>query len=170
MDAAAAYTFHQTPPDLCKRLLALTPVSPGDSLLEPFAGENNFYNNFPIDCSKEWAEIERGRNYTDVSGVYDWVITNPPFRLQQGEKRVNSFYPLLDFYTTGDRIRKGVAFLGNDRCLATLTPLRLEGLKARGWNLTSITTCNVKKWRGRYFYIVFEKKPPTFFQHILGSF
>jgi hypothetical protein len=165
------YYFHQTPSELCKELIARTPLVPTDTILEPFAGENNFYNNFPAANPKDWAEITRNRDYQTITESFDWVITNPPFRLEQPDgKRVNSFYYLLDYYTTSNRIRKGVAFLGNDSCFSSLTPLRMKVLNEKGWFITSITTCNIKKWRGRYFYIIFERRPSTLFNYITGSY
>jgi len=150
------YYFHQTPKDLAKDLINLTPLIVGDTVLEPFAGENAFYDSIPPMCQKIWSEITRGRDYKDVKDDYDWVITNPPFRLETGTKRVNSFWFLLDYYST--RAKKGVAFLANDGCFCTLTTRRIEILKNRGWTMTKIVVCSIKKWRGRYFYIIFEKK------------
>jgi hypothetical protein len=67
-------------------------------------------------------------------------------------------------------VKKGMAFLGNDRCLATLTPRRLDILQNNGIYLHSIVVCNVKKWRGRYYFLIFKKEPSTFYKGILGSF
>lgn len=36
--------------------------------------------------------------------------------------------------------------------------------------ITAITTCNVKKWRGRYYFVVFEKGKPSMLNHLLGNF
>jgi hypothetical protein len=135
-------------------------------VLEPFKGEGAFYNAFPETVVKEWAELEQGRDYRDVSGAYDWVITNPPYQLEENAKRVNSFWFLIDYYT--QRARKGVAFLANDRCFSTLTPIRMEVLKQRGWGVSGITVCNVKKWRGRYFFVIIEKKD-SIVKHLSGN-
>ena len=147
--------MHQTPNDLAKDLIAFCPLVADDKVLEPFKGEGAFYNNFPETVNKQWAELEEGRCYTSITEEYDWVITNPPFRLDTGTKRVNSFWFLLDYYST--RAKKGIAFLGNDRCFSTLTPKRMELLKQRGWNITKIVVCSVKKWRGRYFFFILQK-------------
>jgi hypothetical protein len=150
------YQLHQTPNDCAKDLIATLTLQNGDRVLEPFKGEGSFYNNFPNNVVKEWAEIRQGRDYKDVSGEHDWIITNPPYRLETEEgNRVNSFWFLLDYYTT--RAKKGIAFLANDRCFSTLTPRRMEIIKNRGWSISKITVCSVKKWRGRYFFVVFEK-------------
>ena len=92
------YLLHQTPKDLAKDLIALVPLKEGDRVIEPFRGEGAFYDNFPSNTVKDWAEIEKDKDYT-VLEDYDWVITNPPFRLETGSKRVNSFWYLLDYYS-----------------------------------------------------------------------
>jgi hypothetical protein len=62
----------------------------------------------------------------------------------------------LDYYT--QKAKKGIAFLGNDACFGTLTPKRQQILKERGWGITKIIVCSVKKWRGRYFFLILERK------------
>lgn len=158
------YLFHQTPKKLAADLIGLLPIEPTDKLYEPFKGEGAFYDAFPATNPMDWSEITQGRDYKDYEGDYDWVITNPPFRLETGDKRVNSFWFLLDYYT--QRARKGIAFLANDRCFCTLTPRRLEVLRQRGFGITGITVCNIKKWRGRYFFIVLERGKPTMVGHL----
>jgi hypothetical protein len=158
------YFLHQTPKALAKDLIAFCPLIEGDKVIEPFKGEGAFYDVFPTFVEKDWAELEQGRNYTDLSGSYDWVITNPPFRLEIGNKRVNSFWFLLDYYT--QRAKKGVAFLGNDMCFSTLTPRRQAILKERGWKITKVVVCSIKKWRGRYFFFVLQKEGIGFIDYL----
>ena len=155
------YLLHQTPSELAKDLLRFVPISDTDVLFEPFKGEGAFYDNFPAANTKLWCELEQGRDYRDISSGFDWVITNPPFQVDTGGRRINSFYYLLDYFL--DRATKGVAFLANDTCFSTLTPLRLGKIKQRGWNITKIVVCSVKKWRGRYFFVIFEKTNTTFY-------
>jgi len=38
-----------------------------------------------------------------------------------------------------------------------LTPQRLKKYDDNGWKITKIVVVNVKKWFGRYYFIVFEK-------------
>ena len=146
------YLFHQTPADCARDLIAKVQIQPGDLIHEPFKGEGAFYNNLPE--PKDWAEIQEGKDYKEL-GECDWVISNPPFRLEGETGRFNAFWFLLDYFTK--KTRKGIAFLGNDYCLATLTPRRLAILKERGWGISKIVVCSVKKWRGRYFLIIFQK-------------
>jgi len=124
--------------------------------------------SLPVFVQKDWAEIQQGRDYQTLTADYDWVITNPPFRLETGTKRVNSFWFLLDYYT--QRAKKGIAFLGNDSCFCTLTPRRLAILKERGWKMTKVMVCSVKKWRGRYFFFILQKEGSGFMDFLLNSY
>ena len=162
------YLFHQTPKELAKELLTHLSLAPTDILCEPFKGEGAFYDSFPEGNPKVWAEKEQGVDYKDISGNYDWVITNPPFRLEGEQGRFNSFWYLLDYFTR--RAHKGIAFLGNDSCFSTLTPKRITLLKQRGWGIQKVVVCSVKKWRGRYFFIVFRKGAPGFMDCVLGNY
>jgi hypothetical protein len=162
------YFLHQTPGNLARDLIQTLPLCETDVLYEPFRGEGAFFNHFPAVNPKDWSEIIEGRDYKDFVGEYDWVITNPPFQLETGSKRVNSFWFLLDYYTK--RARKGVAFLANHRCFSVLTPKRMKELNESGWNITNITVCTVKKWAGRYYFITIEKKPSTFFNFIHNNY
>lgn len=162
------YYLHQTPAELAKDLICQLPIDAFDVLYEPFRGEGAFYNNFPAQNTKQWSEIMEGRDYITHSEEYDWVISNPPFRIEHKGKRVNSFWQLLDYYSI--RAKKGIAFLGNDRCFSTLTPKRLQMLKDRGWSFYKITTCNIKKWRGRYYFVVLTKINNDFYNHLSKSY
>ena len=143
------YFFHQTPEELCKLLIKKCNLIKDDTVLEPFKGEGSFYNNY--------------------EGEIDWVISNPPFRLENNKgKRENSFYPLLDYYST--RVNKGIAFLGNDYCFSTLTPKRMKKINEMGLYLQGYTICNIKKWRGRYFFMIFTKEKNQNINFIEGSF
>ena len=159
-DDDTKYLFHQTPNDCAKDLIAQVPLVDGDRVLEPFRGEGAFYNNFPANVSKDWAEIREGKDYRNITTEYDWVITNPPFRLEsEGTKPINAFWKLIDYYT--QHAKKGIAFLGNDSCFCCLTPTRQTILQGRGWGITKIVVCSIKKWRGRYFFFILEKAKPS---------
>jgi hypothetical protein len=159
------YHLYQTPPELCKDLIAHVPLQKDDIVLEPFKGEGGFFNVFPEYVQKEWCEITQGKNYTEYTGDIDWVITNPPFRLEGLDGRRNAFWELIEYYSL--RVKKGICFLGNDRCISSLTPRRLEQIKALGFSIQKIVVCNVKKWRGRYYFIIISKEPSHFYHHLL---
>jgi hypothetical protein len=152
------YYFHQTPEELCKELIKKLEIEEGDTILEPFKGEGGFYNNFPDKTIKYYTEIEEGLDYKTFDKNIDWVISNPPFKLNNKsikDSKINSFYSLLEYYST--RVNKGIAFLGNDYCFSTLNPRRIKKLEDNGLYLHKVIVCNVKKWRGRYFFLIFKK-------------
>jgi hypothetical protein len=154
------YYSHQTPVELAKDLLQFITLEEGDVVLEPFCGEKAFYDNFPTNIVKEWTEVEEGRDYTTHEGMVDWCISNPPYRLETGVKRVNSFWIILNHFS--DKVRKGMAFLINEKCFSALTPKRIKILNYKGLYLHKIITCSIKKWYGRYFFLIFKKEKCDF--------
>ena len=162
------YLFHQTPELLCKELINFIPYEEGDILFEPFKGEGNFYKHFPKTTTNVWTELEEGKCYTSYTGKIDWVITNPPFQLETDGKRCNSFIKLLTYFS--DRTDKGICFLANYNCWSSMTPKRMNELHKKGWYLQKAIVCNVKKWSGRYYFMIFTKKPNDIFPFLLGSY
>ena len=156
------YHFHQTPELLCKELLKHIPdVKRGDLFFEAFAGEGSFVRAFPDDCNIIQTEIEHGTDYRSIdleTASVDWVITNPPFKMEnEVGKLTSSFYNLCDYFA--GKTNKGFAFLANDSCLSTLTPVRLKHLyETKGMYIHKIVVCSIKKWRGRYFFIIFKNR------------
>jgi hypothetical protein len=163
------YLFHQTPVKLAADLIKTVPLVDGDVVYEPFRGEGAFYNSLPDFVVKKWAEIEEGKDFKDETEPVDWVISNPPFSLKSaGGKKENAFWKIILHFLP--MIRKGVAFLGNDYCLTTLTPKRLSILEEMGFSITNLTVCNVKKWRGRYFFIIVQKTRSSFYRHLTDTY
>lgn len=161
------YNFHQTPRDIAKKLLDTIPFKKGDHVIEPFKGEGAFYDQLPDFVTKDYGEIEEGIDFRDVDySKADWVVSNVPFRLENKEKkRVNAFWKIIDFFTNLGTVGN-IAFLGNDYCLCTLTVRRLKILEDRGWYINKITVCDIKKWRGRYFWIIFGKENNKFYSYL----
>lgn len=158
------YLFHQTPADLAKQLIDEVDLHEDDIVLEPFKGEGAFYDNFPDYVVKEWCEIEEGRDYKDYEGHIDWVISNPPYKLDDK----NCFWKLVEYYL--DRVDKGIAFLCNDYCLASLSPPKIKIINEKGFYVNKIVVCCIKKWRGRYFFIVIDKHSSSFYKSIEGTY
>lgn len=155
------YNFHQTPAELAADLMRFIPFQLDDRCYEPFAGKDAFFNAFPKSMRTDWSEITRGRDYKDYNKEYDWVITNPPFKIPN-EKGVlkNAIFPLLLYFAA--RTKKGIAFLVSDYGFNSLTPVRIAKMEALGFYLQSLTTCAVKEWRGRYYMMVWSKTPTNF--------
>jgi len=163
------YMFHQTPKKLALDLMQFVPLVAGDTVFEPFSGEGAFYNAFPDYCSRDWSEITKNRDYKDYKGSYNWVVTNPPFKMPNDKGVLkNAIYPLLlEFAKTA---KKGIAFLVSDYAFASLTPVRIAKMKAFGFYLHSITICAVKSWRGRYYFMVWMKEPLNFITCLQGTY
>jgi hypothetical protein len=169
MEKTDEYYFHQTPVELCKMLIKEVDLVEGDRVLEPFRGEGAFYNCFPEFVEKDWCEIVEGRDYKAYDKEFDWAISNPPFHFKDSGKKVNSFYALTEYFAI--KAKKGIAFLANDYCFSTLTPLRLKELNDKhNLYIHRIVVCNIKKWRGRYFFIIFKKGYSDFYKRIDGNF
>ena len=156
------YFFHQTPEKLCEELMKHIPdMKPTDIIFEPFAGEGSWLKAFPKEANVIQTEIEHGTDYKSIdleTALVDWVITNPPFRLENAEKgkRENAFFKLAEYFA--GKTNKGFAFLANDYCLSAFTPVRIKKLQEKGVYIHKIVVCSVKKWRGRYFFIIFKNK------------
>lgn len=50
---------------------------PSGATLEPFKGAGVFYNL--MTGTKDWCEIEQGRDFFRYQKQVDWIVTNPPF-------------------------------------------------------------------------------------------
>lgn len=157
-----SYYFHQTPEPLCRELLKHIPdLSQTAVVFEPFAGEGSWIRSLPTQNIIQ-TEIEYGTDYTSVNleeTIVDWVITNPPFCLdvEGSEKRENGIPKLFDYFA--GKTSKGYAFLINEQGFASLTPPRLKSLyQEKGVFIYKIVVCNVKKWRGRYYFVIVKNR------------
>jgi hypothetical protein len=159
-----AYYFHQTPELLCKELIKHIPnLSQSDVVFEPFAGEGAWVRSFPVSQNIITTELEYGTDYTtiDLEKVkVDWIITNPPFCLDvPGKTKRENAIPKLANHFAG-KTNKGFALLINEQGFASLTPPRLKILyETKGVYIYKMVVCNVKKWRGRYYFVIFKNKP-----------
>lgn len=163
------YYFHQTNYILAKKIIDNTDWYDGEVVCEPFKGEGAFYDQLPSNVIKKYAEIEDGIDFRDLDySNVDTIISNPPFRLDDGDKRKNAFFDILMFYAKTPV--KRVIFLCNDYCLGTLTPNRLIKLNNEKLFINSLTTCAVKKWRGRYYIITFGRERCALFNYFTENF
>lgn len=163
------YYFHQTPTKLAEDLMVFIPTEAGDTLLEPFKGEGAFYNIFPNYTNNIYCEIEEGIDYKEKTENIDWVITNPPFKLPDKNGKIkNAIFPLLLHFSL--IAKKGIAFLVNDYGLNTLTTKRLQQIEENGFYLKKLIVCGVKKWRGRYYLMIFTKEPCDFLSGLLNIY
>lgn len=163
------YYLHQTPRSLAKKIIENIEWKDGENVVEPFKGQGAFYDELPDFVNKKYAEIEEGLDFRslDYSDV-DTIITNPPFRLESNNVRKNAFFDIL-LYFAKTKVKR-VIFLCNDYCFGSLTPNRLLKLNNEGLYIHSLTTCSIKKWRGRYYVITFKREPNIFFNYFLENF
>jgi len=136
--------FHYTNEEMVKDLIAMTPIR--GSVLDAGSGKNKvWYKN--LKGEKYECEIEDGCDFFKWNKKVDWTIGNPPFHI--GWK----------FTEKASKIsKKGIAFLGNINFFNQFTPLRLEKMKDSGFELQKIHIVGDKRWFGRYYYLIFEKK------------
>lgn len=143
--------LHYTPESLAIYLISKVPIQSDDVVLDPSAGANKvFYNNFPTN-NKRFCEAHEGIDFLmEYFTEVDWIISNPPFHL---------FWRYVEH--SSELARKGFAFLSSSNSFLSFTPKRLSFLANRRFALTSFTIVNVKKWFGRYYFVIFEKHKPS---------
>lgn len=135
-----------TPESLVKHLLSLVPYSPDDLVVDAGSGTKKvFYDN--IDARKEEYEIKEGKDFYECKEA-DWCVGNPPFR------------EFIGFLFHSSKIcKKGFAFLTNHSRINQLTPRRFETIKEAGFYPSKLHIFGTKKWFGRYYFIIFTRKP-----------
>jgi hypothetical protein len=162
------YYFHQTPQKLAKDLIADIDFTDVENIYEPFAGQGSFYNQFPEGIPKFKSEIEDGedfKNFDIDANQINTIISNPPFQLN-GK---NCFFQLIMYFFNYPCI-KNVYFLSNDACFGSLTPSRRKVMEDDGIYINKITTCAVKRWRGRYYLVHFSRKKNDNFKYLLENY
>jgi len=135
-----------TPIEVAKDCIEFTKpfLRPSDILLEPFSGQDAFYNNYPSENKKCWCEIDRDRDFLEFKEEVDWIITNPPYKI---------FNKVIDKIISTSK--KGFCLLLNN---LTLTPPRLDNINKQGFYISLIYFFTIKGWFGRQYYYIFEKR------------
>ena len=173
MNKEQLFIFHQSPPELCKDIISNIDIKPYDILLEPFAGLNGFYNNFPEEVKKYRCEIEDGLDFRDFD--YDTIkptviISNPPFDLGENFRiRKNDYFNILMFFAEKQYIRK-IVFLCSSVCYNSITPKRMMKLNENNLFLNKVTSCFIKKWRGVYYVMEFTRHHNSSFDYLLDVY
>jgi len=127
-----------TPIKLVKKLIEITPINKGDTILDSAYGTGNFYKSFP-----ELHNSYYTKSFFEENNKYDWIITNPPYsKIEEWIKHTTKLS------------KKGFAILIG---LHNLTPKRIEEIEKRGFGITKIHLCKVFKWYGISAYIICEK-------------
>lgn len=68
-----------TPSPLARRIIDHFPIS--GTVLDPCKGDGALYNQFPIECEKDWCEISLGRDFFEFHTHCDWCVSNPPYSI-----------------------------------------------------------------------------------------
>lgn len=142
-------TFHYTNEQMVKDLIQLIPFQDNDIILDAGSGKNKvWYNNIPANYVREECEIEDGKDFLEWNIPVDWVIGNPPYHIG------------WQFTEKASQIsNKGIAWLVNNVELnSLLTPRRLSIVKENGFEIQHIRVVADKRWYGRYYFLLFEKK------------
>lgn len=161
--SAKAPGWDQTPVEICKEIIGAIQWPEGEFVLEPFCGDGNFYNNLPKHVRKDWCEMTKGRDFFEYEGPKPHtIITNPPFRDAPGGK--NLVIPCLDKCL--QVAQKRVIYLLNDKGFHSLTASRMKKYVGWGWGVTHLSVWDLKKWRGRYYLLIWEQNKRS----ILGYF
>jgi len=144
-------SFYYTDEKMVRDLLSITPIGRDDVVLDDGSGKNKVWFNNLATPNRLECEIEDGCDFYQWNTKVDWIIGNPPFR-QNGE---NQIWKWMD--KASQIANKGMAFLINHKVFNTLTPVRLEQLKQRGFCLQQIHIVADKRWFGRYYYLIFTR-------------
>jgi hypothetical protein len=152
-------TFHYTNEQMVKDLIAITPLS--GSVLDAGSGKNKvWYKNIPDGLEKYECEIEDGVDFlTQWDKKVDWIIGNPPFagnKIDEKGRHPNLIPQWIE--KSSQLTNTGMAFLINHKVINFLTPARLQKFYDRGFMITRIHIVADKRWFGRYYYLIFEKK------------
>jgi hypothetical protein len=131
-----------TPKPIALKLIEMCDLKAGDTVLDSSYGGGVFYENFPDYVSKDWCEIEKGRDFFEYNQNVDCIISNPPFSLFN--KWVEHTTKLTD---------KIGLVLG----MCCLTPKRLNILLSQGFFMTKLHICDINWWFGHSYLVVFEK-------------
>ncbi len=146
----ADISFHYTQEQMAQDLIALIPSKEGDSFLDAGSGKNKvWFNNLP--SPKAECELEDGCDFYTVNGEVDWVVGNPPY---------HESWKFTEHALT--IAQKGIAWLVNNQAMNShFTPARLAKMGEQGFHYSKIHVVADKRWFGRYYFLLLEKKPGT---------
>ena len=145
--------FYYTNEEMVKDLLSILSIS--GSVLDAGSGRNKVWFN-KLKGEKYECEIEDGCNYYEWDKRVNWVVGNPPWQYEDKNQ-------VWDWIKKASEISDtGFAFLLNHKVFNTLTPVRLRGLADKGFYVQKIKIVADKRWFGRYYFIVWQKKRNDF--------
>ena len=137
----------KTPEDLVKNLIPKVPLQKDDFVLDAFAGDKVWFNNYPPYVEKDWCEIKEDRDFFEYPIKPDWVVSNPPY---------SQIAPILLHLL--ENCKKGFALLIGQ---INLSPQRIQTIHNEGFKISLYHICNVRGWFGKSVFLVVERGFPT---------
>lgn len=100
---------------------------PIGTILEPCAGDGAFLRAMKAD----WCELDKGKDFLEVKGKWDWIITNPPYSKYR------------DFLKKSMDVADNIVFL--QLINATFYKARLRDLKENDFGIKEIWCIDTPK-------------------------
>lgn len=114
-----------TPVYMAKKIV--THFKPKGKILEPCCGDGSFLKVMKSD----WCEIDKGRDFMEARGHWDWIITNPPYSKYR------------DFLNKSMEVADNIVFL--QLINATFYKARLRDLKNKNFGIKEIWCIDTPK-------------------------
>jgi hypothetical protein len=138
---------HYTPEQVAQDCLNLIPFSPDDVVIDAGSGTKKVWFDNVKTTHKYEYELSEGHDFLTCNQGADWIVGNPPFDI---------FWLFLEH--SMKLSRKGIGFLMSTNCINSMfLPRRLKLVEDAGFGIVSIHVLNIKKWRGRYFFVIYKK-------------
>ncbi len=112
---------------------------------DPFKNSGSYYNQFPAENKKDWAEILDGRDFFEYDPQIKnlCICSNPPYSLMDKVlERSVALKPIIISFLIG---------------INNLTTKRMEFMEKNGYFITDIHLTKVYKWFGMSSCITWEK-------------
>jgi hypothetical protein len=151
--------FHYTPESLVDFCLSKCNFDKSDFILDVGAGKNMVWYNKIGNINKDWCEIELGEDFFNYTKQVDWCVGNPPF---------TSLWEVIEKSCVISN--KGFCFLMSSNCWNMFTPKRIKYLIDKGFYFQKTYVVNCKKWFGRYFFVIFNKKKNDILNYSLENY
>ena len=125
-----------------------------DVWFDPFRNDGSYYNQFPIECHKDWTEILDDKDFFKFEKKINIICSNPPYSiLDKVIKKSIELKPRIISYLIG---------------LHNLTARRMEMFNNAGYSLVGMHMCKVFKWFGMSVIVQFERKCGMYDRNIIS--
>ena len=150
---------HLTDENLVRYCLSLIDFNKTDCVLDAGSGLNKVWFKNISTINKDEIEILDGKDFLKYNKHVDWVVGNPPYRY------------CWEFFEKAFSIsNKGVGFLISINMFNKFTPKRMEEINKKGFYFKKLAIVSVKRWYGRYYFIIFTKEQNDIFVYSRESY